>query len=162
MIEEALWKLAALAAAVFLLLVAPLMASYERLDDYAYVHLMGETEKFVDTLLERGELTEGMWRIYKKRLEAAGVPFDVSIEHYRRQTLEDGGAWLEGAYDAAILDRLGNGGVFTMMAGDYVYVTARNRSATKAEQVKGLLLGQGARPGTLAYRDGGMVRHDGN
>ena len=46
MIEEALWKTAALVAAVFLLIIAPLMASYERMDDIAYVHVMAETEVF--------------------------------------------------------------------------------------------------------------------
>ncbi len=162
MIEEALWKTAALVAAVFLLIIAPLMASYERMDDIAYVHVMAETEAFVDGMLEKGQLTDDMWRIYKKKLGATGLLFDVELAHYRKQPLENGDIWMEGTYNVDILDALGSDGVFTMMTGEYIYITVKNRKATKAEQIKGVLLVRGGRAGTIFYRDGGMVRHDGN
>lgn len=170
MVEESLWKIAAILLAVMLLVINPLLHQFRRQEDIMSCIVHDETQSFVDRAREVGYISDVMWRQLQTGLGVTGLLYDIEIEHYTRTAYpiyDDLGNFTdrydihyEGVYTLTILENIDSQGKYTMGLGDYLYITVKNRSATKAQVLGRLFQKKTAHALSLYSRGGGMVKYD--
>ena len=78
---DVLEKVFAIILAVILMFFFPLLDSFERMDDLAYLSVYSATVKFVDSVRNTGRLTPDMYFEFKQVLDATGNKYNVEILH---------------------------------------------------------------------------------
>lgn len=172
MIEDALWKLLAFLVAVILMFVAPLMTLYDRQDAITYSVAFSAVNELVDVSRGMGEVKALNYQKLMDKLSATGNTYDVRMEHYKKvyvPVYDNAGAFqngyeivYEGVFTKEITDQLTATGSYDMAAGDLLYIHVENRSKTRAQLARGLLLRTSENYPVIIVRSGGMVHHEPN
>lgn len=172
MVEESLWKILAFLLAVVLIFIAPTIAVYDRMDAITYTIVQNEVTRFCDGVRDTGYVSEQGYRTLNQSLSSTGLAYDVKLEHYEKNYVPvySGATFMdryeivyEGNYNDVIYEGLetpSNMGQYDMSVGDLFYIEVTNKSATKSQTIRQLLLGLSQKYPVIVVRSGGMVRHE--
>ena len=171
MIEEVLWKVLAFIVAVVLIFLAPLQVMYDRQEAISYSVVFSAVGELTDLTRDTGRLDEKNFGKMMTVLNATGVTYEVSIEHYKKNYVpiyDSGGVFTgtyhtsyEGVFMEDVQGPLESTGTYDMDEGDLFYVQVENRSKTPGQVFRSLLYGGGDYP-VIVVRNGGMIRHEPN
>lgn len=170
MIENALWKIAALLLTVVLLFVVPLTSLFQRQSDLTYETLVVETTALCDQVRDTGYLTMDQYLDYTRKLAHTGEQYKIQLTYMEKtyvpvldnlgQPTGTAETVYSGTYTETILEQLSTTGRLSMNVGDFFYVETEATSKTKDAVMKSLLLGQTQEYPWLYTRNGGMIHHE--
>ncbi len=81
MLENSLWNVLAIILAVFLMIVFPIMHSFEKQDQIVRLNVLNETDIFLDAIKAKGYIDKSDFINFKDKLATTGFAFDVKLEH---------------------------------------------------------------------------------
>lgn len=161
MIEDGLWKVAAVLLSVVLLFVVPMYLSYERQDEIIYHTVERATDQFSEKVREIGYVDRMLLEQLKSELNATGYTYDVALEHLEKRFSENNGlleVYYEGTYTEDIAAVLAQGEQYRCHIGDFFYVKVRCTSRSNADVLRGLF-GVHVNRSMLQLKSGGIIRY---
>lgn len=161
MIEEGLWKIAALLLSVVLLFVVPMYLSFERQDELIRHMIESDVRQTSDKIREIGYVDESLLNELEQELNATGYSYDLELEHLEKRFSEEDGqlkVFYEGTYTEDILAVIAGGQRYTCHIGDFFYIKVVNKTQTNANLLR-KLLGIRYKGFTLRIKSGGIVRY---
>ncbi len=168
--DQALWKILGFLLAAILLFVTPLISVYDRQDDISYTIAYSQVQELTDMTRDRGYLDEALYLKLNKILAATGNTYEITLEHYKKTYVpvyDDAGLFMddfyvsyEGYFNGDIEKVLENQHRYDLSIGDLFFVRVENKSKTKSQVIREILLNISTDYPTIIIRSGGMVRHE--
>jgi len=161
MVEEGLWKVAAILLSIVLLFIVPSYLSYERQEEIIYHLAMTHVNQLSEKVREIGYLDQAMLNQFLDVMNSTGYMYDIEFEHLAKRFSDNGGTlevYYDGTYTEGIYEVLSHGERYACHVGDFFFIKVVNKTPTKTAQLRRLL---GIRSGeaSIFIKSGGIVRY---
>lgn len=175
---KALWQILAVLTAVVLMILFPIMNTFEREDDLIRLQMLDQLDYFVSKVKQSGSISRRDYELFSSKLNQLGIPFEITIEHYKQiyvPIYEDPLDFTsfhgriqraeELFSDAEIKARLfpietpEQGKDYTMSKGDYISVSVKSKVKSKHQKLKSMLLG-GEQEAFFYAKLGGVIQNE--
>lgn len=170
--EQVLWKILGFILAVILMFIVPLGSLYRSQDEMTFTVVFSEVAALTDQVRDQGLLKEVHYQKLLDRLNATGLNYEISLEHYQKQYIPIMDAMdqftgryhtsYQGVFGDDILSVLEKEGVYPLRRSDLFFVTVTNKSPTKRQVLDGMILGSKDSGPVIGVRLGGMIWYDPN
>lgn len=175
---KALWQMLALFTAIILMILFPIMNSFEKEDDMIRLQMIDELDYFVSKVKQTGCIDKRDYELFSDSLNRLGLPFEIRIEHYKQiyvpvyddplqhQSFQQKIERVEELFsDAEIkeclypIDHPEKGKPYLMSKGDYVSVSVKSTVKSKHQKLRSVLLGAGEDSYFFA-KLGGLIQNE--
>lgn len=177
-----LGKIVAIIVAVISCIIAPLLFFTQQNDNVVQTVVYSRTVDFVEDIREQGKLTQEMYNMFIRDLDATGMLYDIKIEHEHKTVVpvfnEDGSVKgtkdiTEMTYEDDILKQvftdvehtsgdsiIMEAGVYEFTKGDTITVTVISRENTTSAKIYGSLLNNSGISEKIYATYGGVIRDE--
>lgn len=169
---DAIGKIFSVLLAVLLLFLVPLINMFEQQDMTTREFVFSEATLFVDSVRNRGELTDAMFQELMNKLSATNNIYQVTLQHSHQSIVpvfsnpldlstfeERYEVHYDEYYTKDILGFIDSADMpYTMSQGDSFKISIINKNKTLGTQVMQILVGIELPTGTIVVSYGGVVK----
>lgn len=166
--DEILWKLLAFIVMIYMVILMPLLFTFERQEDILSSRAISLTQEFADRIRDGGVLYDSDLQRLNNQLSLLGQVFDIKLEYMKKSYMPQfneldepigSKAVLISESEFDIISTIEREGAYYMKKGDFFYVTVRSTNKSFGQSLKKVLLGIDDQIGFYA-RGGGIVRNE--
>ncbi len=84
MFENSLWHILGVIIAVCIMIVFPIVHSFEKQEQIVRLTVLFEVDMFLDEIKSKGYIDSGDYIGFKRKLDANGYAFDIALEHEKK------------------------------------------------------------------------------
>lgn len=81
--EDGLWKLTGIVFALFLIIIVPIMNTFEAEDRLVRMQVLDQTDLFLEKITSTGKIRPQDYENFLNSLNKLGYPFEVELKHYK-------------------------------------------------------------------------------
>ncbi len=175
---KALWQILAILMAVLLMIMFPILNSFEKEDDFTRIQILDELDYFVSKIKQSGSISRRDYELFSSSLNKLGYPFEIKMNHYKEiyvpvydnpsdYTSFNGEIKrVEELFtDQEIKDCLyprksdERGKTYYMKKGDYITVSVKSKVKSKYQKIRETFLNTSNN--TFFYAKlGGLIQHE--
>ncbi len=150
---------------VFVFFINPIMNISQEQDETIRTMVYEEAKFFVETELNKGQVSEQAYNEFLKSLSLTGNVYDIKMTHYKFVLNSGDSSGLSGSdyvihTNREILDEIYTKGFYNMSQDDYFKVEVINKNKTMATFMQEMFFRRSGSDAKIFVRYGGAVRNE--
>ncbi len=174
---KALWQILSIFLAMLLMMIFPIMNSFEKQDNLVRIAMLDELDFFVSKVKSSGYISKNDYELFSESLSNLGYPFEIKISHYKKiyvPVYEDPKDFSTFNGDVKVTEELfSNSDIldtiypknndksskYFMNKGDYILVKVKSKCKSKYQKLRESLLNTDEKT-TFYSRLGGIIQNE--
>ncbi len=159
---ESFSKVVAVVLLVVALYIFPTMLSFETQDELTRTVVYSETVKFIETVKNKGYISESNFTTFQNALNSTGNNYDINFAHHKRllDSEIEGNVYYQNYANSDVMNELNDEGIYKMNRGDYIEIELVNTNKTMATKMQEYVYNTALRKEKIYVKYGGAITNE--